>query len=135
MTPHAYGSIPHLDASPRRYRCAESDGSALASDSSSPQQNLSVPNHRIAKDIINLDVAGDSPPKLPERPPKSQSGAPPPLPPKKPLSQQSSKMSIKMTSTNVAMMAACFAESVRSDDIYDFPPEPMIGNLTMNQVP
>lgn len=81
-----------------------------------------------------MDCMGDSPPKLPERPPKSQPGAPPPLPPKKPLSQQSSKTSIKMPPTNVAMMAACFAESVKSDDIYDFPPEPMIGNLTMNQV-
>jgi hypothetical protein len=50
------------------------------------------------------------------------------------LSQQSSQTSLKMPPTNVAMMAACFAESVRSDDIYDFPPEPMIGNLTMNQV-
>ena len=34
---------------------------------------------------------------------------------------------------NVALMAACFAESARSDDIYDFVPEPIIGNVSMNQ--
>jgi hypothetical protein len=79
----------------------------------------------------------DSPPKLPERAPKTlHSGAPPPLPPKKPLSNQSSKTSIKNISmnSNVAMMAACFAESAGAgDDIYDFPPEPMIGNVNLNE--
>ena len=34
---------------------------------------------------------------------------------------------------NVALMAACFAESARSDDIYDFVPEPIIGNVSLNQ--
>ena len=129
-----YGSIPHLDASPRRYRYIDSD-ECLQSDS--PSSSLIVPslNRHGSLSQSRANEASDSPPKLPERAPKtSHTGAPPPLPPKKPLSNQSSKTSIKNVSmNNVALMAACFAESVKSDDIYDFPPEPMIGNVNMNQ--
>ena len=139
-TSGGYGSIPHLDASPRRYRYIDSDSDSLF-HRDSPSSTLSIP---VAARLVGLSHGGqhevsDSPPKLPERAPKTlNSGAPPPLPPKKPLSNQNSKTSIKNVSmnSNVALMAACFAESSRmgaSDDIYDFPPEPMIGNVNLNQ--
>ena len=139
-TSGGYGSIPHLDASPRRYRYIDSDSDSLF-HRDSPSSTLSIP---VAARLVGLSHGGqhevsDSPPKLPERAPKTlNSGAPPPLPPKKPLSNQNSKTSIKNVSmnSNVALMAACFAESSRmgaSDDIYDFPPEPMIGNVSLNQ--
>ena len=136
-TSGGYGSIPHLDASPRRYRYIDSDSDSLF-HRDSPSSSLSVPVAGRHVGLTQHEVS-DSPPKLPERAPKTlNSGAPPPLPPKKPLSNQNSKTSIKNVSmnSNVALMAACFAESSRmgaSDDIYDFPPEPMIGNVSLNQ--
>jgi len=128
-----YGSIPHLDSSPRRYRYID-EPEPIQSDSPAP--NLSVPGmHRLGS-LSQSNEMTESPPKLPERAPKTlHTGAPPPLPPKKPLSNQNSKTSIKNVSmnNNVAMMAACFAETARNDDIYDFVPEPVIGNVSLNQ--
>ena len=140
-TSGGYGSIPHLEASPRRYRYIDSDSDSMF-HRDSPSSSLNVPTAVTRQGNFSLTgqiEISDSPPKLPERAPKTlNTGAPPPLPPKKPLSNQSSKTSMKNMSmnSNVALMAACFAESSKmgcNDDIYDFPPEPMIGNVNLNQ--
>lgn len=85
-----YGSIPHLDASPRRYRYIDNEE---LSQSESPSSSLNVPSSNRYGSSFSQTAGSndlnDSPPKLPERAPKtSHSGAPPPLPPKKPLSNQ-----------------------------------------------
>ncbi|XP_059099069.1 uncharacterized protein LOC131893139 [Tigriopus californicus] len=99
-----YGSIPHLESSPRRY-CKQ--------DSMDDQP-------RSSPDRI--------PPKLPDKPSKTLSnGSPPPLPPKKPVSQQNS-----WRSTEPEPQAAP-SEAYPREDIYDFPPEPMIGKSNLTQ--
>lgn len=99
-----YGSIPHLESSPRRY-CKQ--GSVDDQPRSSPDR---------------------IPPKLPDKPSKTSSnGSPPPLPPKKPVSQQNSWRSPEPEPPTAS------SESYQRDDIYDFPPEPMIGKSNLTQ--
>lgn len=110
-----YGSIPHLEASPRRYR--QKDASFDYQYESSATLGIptfSDPN-QVSPEFLQQNYGSiDAPPKLPEKPSKTSSVSPPPLPPKKPLSQQNS------WKNNIP--------PIKDDDIYDFPPDPTIGS-------
>ena len=128
-----YGSIPHLEASPRRYRQKESSfdyqyesGTTLGIPTFSDPNQVSPEFLQQQQQQKQQQQQGfDAPPKLPERPSKTSSASPPPLPPKKPLSQQNSWKS------NVMPLAAGGGSSSSTrdgGDIYDFLPDPTIGS-------
>eukprot|EP00096_Caligus_rogercresseyi_P002828 TRINITY_DN1513_c3_g1_i1.p1 TRINITY_DN1513_c3_g1~~TRINITY_DN1513_c3_g1_i1.p1 ORF type:complete len:1235 (-),score=350.60 TRINITY_DN1513_c3_g1_i1:195-3899(-) len=108
---NTYGSIPHLEASPRRYRRDLFPPSGTMSNS----LNLGIPSIVSSKKTCD-QYDSDTPPKLPERPSKASTISPPPLPPKKPLSQQNSW---KLMSSSITTI-----HPPRPDNIYDFPLDP-----------
>ena len=141
-TESSYGSIPQLEASPRRYRTHGEDEFQYDVTATS----LGVPtflNKTLEKDKKS-NKNSESPPKLPERTPKSgihSSISPPPLPPKKQtnnlaptmpsLVMEAKEENTNRTSNEDAVVAN---ECPTEDDIYDFPPEPTIsGAGVLNQ--
>ena len=141
-TESSYGSIPQLEASPRRYRTHGEDEFQYDVTACS----LGVPtflNKTLEKDRKSTKN-GETPPKLPERTPKSgvhSSISPPPLPPKKQASHVVPTMSALVTesteeskNTTSNPEADITSEFPAEDDIYDFPPEPTIsGAGILNQ--
>ena len=114
-----YGSIPHLEASPRRYNRLK-DQSEYHYDTSGT--HLPLPT-----------AAAEIPPKLPEKPNrKNTQASPPPLPPKKP-----SKGLIGVTSFNqppsMGESPPTQPDVISGHDIYDFPPMPMLGSLKIDK--
>ena len=115
-----YGSIPHLEASPRRYNRLK-DQSEYHYDISGT--HLPLPS----------SAAAEIPPKLPEKPSRrNNQGSPPPLPPKKPT-----KGLIGITSFNKPSVEEspppCQPDVIIGHDIYDFPPMPMLGSLKLDK--
>ena len=112
-----YGSIPHLEASPRRYNRLK-DQAEYHYDTSGT--HLPLPT-----------AAAEVPPKLPEKPNrKNTQASPPPLPPKKP-----SKGLIGVTSFNQPSLneSPPQPDVISGHDIYDFPPMPMLGSLKIDK--
>ena len=117
-----YGSIPHLEASPRRYNRLK-DQSEFHYDTSGT--HLPLPS-AVAAGV-------EIPPKLPEKPSRrSNQGSPPPLPPKKPT-----RGLIGITSFNKPSVEEspppCQPDVIIGHDIYDFPPMPMLGSLKLDK--
>ena len=142
-TESSYGSIPHLEASPRRYRTHGEDEFQYDVSATS----LNVPTF-INKSLENEKKSSlkrsESPPKLPERTPKNcihSSISPPPLPPKKQTSNLTPmlpcvvterKEEVKNILPNIDPEA--LNQHPMEDDIYDFPPDPTIsGAGILNQ--
>jgi hypothetical protein len=142
-TESSYGSIPQLEASPRRYRTHGEDEFQYDVSATS----LGVPiflNKTLEKDTKSSIKRTDSPPKLPERTSKSgmhSSISPPPLPPKKQINNLAPMVpslvtEIKEDNKNFEsnVNAEVADEIPVEDDIYDFPPDPTIsGTGILNQ--
>ena len=148
FTESSYGSIPHLEASPRRYRTHAEDefqydlsASTLGVPMFANKMSLSEKgdSHRGA----NTSVQNEPPPKLPERIPKTGPNAgvsPPPLPPKKPLgSQNPISLNYSADSKGYSVKEEepknrVSPQPITEDDIYDFPPDPTIsGDAILSQ--
>ena len=140
----SYGSIPQLEASPRRYRTHGEDEFQYDVAGTS----LGVPtflNKTMEKDKKSARQTDQAPPKLPERTSKSgmhSSISPPPLPPKKQASYMppitssivhDSKQEIKNDIISKYLEPSNIQPPIE-DDIYDFPPDPTIsGAGVLNQ--
>ncbi len=120
-TASSYGSIPHLEASPRRYRqqygeCPQYEAGATS---------LGMPAYSHPSGPQSAQNPDQPPPKLPDKPSKQSSASPPPLPPKKPPRHSDSQGSAPENTSGET------SAEVR-DDIYDFPPDPVIGSSGAN---
>ena len=134
----SYGSIPHLEASPRRYNNKHKEMCEFQYDTTGP--TLSVPV-RCPGDGSSPN--SDIPPKLPEKPSKkTTSSSPPPLPPKKPMPQYSQPFGSQQhykTLTGVHYLNRPHTgeepppDIIGGHDIYDFPPMPMVGSMKLDQ--
>ncbi len=134
---NSYGSIPHLEASPRRYNNNNNKHKEMCEfqyDTSGP--TLGIP---VRHPGDGSSPSSDIPPKLPERPSKkATSSSPPPLPPKKPTttnqSQHPGKGLIGVTYlNNRPAMDEPPPDIIGGHDIYDFPPMPKVGSMKLDQ--
>lgn len=124
-----YGSIPQLEASPRRYNRLK-DQDLYHYDTSG--SSLPVPG---SGNVRGLPIAEQQelPPKLPEKPSRrTNQSSPPPLPPKKPTTKALIGV-IRYTSNRDAYEPPPQPDVVSGHEIYDFPPMPMIGSLKMDK--
>ena len=123
-----YGSIPQLEASPRRYN-RQKDQNEFQYDTSG--STLPVPSRAPLPESPN-----EIPPKLPEKPSRRTNQiSPPPLPPKKPTT----KGLIGISSYGRPVFPKEIIEHqpppdvVTGHEIYDFPPMPMLGSHKMDK--
>ncbi len=125
-----YGSIPQLEASPRRYNRLK-DQNEFSYDTSGPNLSVPISSNRFQA----ADTHPETPPKLPEKPSRrSNQSSPPPLPPKKPSSKLIGITSFNKPEPSMETIApqpdvVCG----HGHDIYDFPPMPMLGSLKMDK--
>ena len=129
-----YGSIPQLEASPRRYNNRGKEHHEFLY--STNNNNLAV----LPRQPADGASVSEIPPKLPEKPSKrTNQVSPPPLPPKKPI-----KGLIGITNYNRPLPSTTVMEHPppdvvaasnydQNDDIYDFPPMPMLGSIKMDK--
>jgi hypothetical protein len=128
-------TLPHLEASPRRYRFQP-----VFQQEQQQQQHYGHPptNMQTFRPLqASAPAASDEPPKLPERTHKSASASPPPLPPKRPNTQLTTVLPTMtwrngtLATTTASAMSS--TDALNRDDIYDFPPDPVIGSTALTQ--
>ena len=127
-----YGSIPQLEASPRRYNRLK-DPNEFSYDTSG--SSLSVPTRTSSQPT---DSPNDLPPKLPEKPSRRTNQlSPPPLPPKKPITKGLKGIVSygrpQPCPSLDTMEHQAPPDVVSGHEIYDFPPMPMLGSLKMDK--
>ena len=133
-----YGSIPQLEASPRKFRGKEHHEFLYSTNNN----NLAV----LPRPPADGASMSEIPPKLPEKPSKrSNQISPPPLPPKKPIKgligvssynrpqPSSSAWGAPPTTHPPPDVVASGSNPQQEDDIYDFPPMPMLGSINMDK--
>ena len=148
-----YGSIPTLEASPRRYKNRGKEHHEFLYNTGTGN-NLAVLPRQPADGASMSEI----PPKLPEKPSRggrAHQTSPPPLPPKKPIKgligvsnynrrphhqHQSSSMQHPVMQAEHPVPPDVISGSGGSshyghhhDDIYDFPPMPMLGSIQMDK--
>ncbi len=139
-TRDSYGSIPHLDASPRqRLRHQSSSEQQFRYDAPAGTRfTLAVANtNQVAS---SCPTGGNHPPKLPEKPRQrhrhAAGASPPPLPPKKPAQGGGYRESPVGSASPVPLQQTMLAGSEMAagrDDIYDFPPDPTIAGAASRE--